>query len=131
MKSGKIDGYFLASYSSRKLGMESTGNAGGSHNLEVYSTGESFDEILKKMQTGFLVTEMLGMSFNPINGDYSRGAAGFLIENGELTYPVSEVTIAGNMSDMIKNLTPANDLKLEDNINAPTILIENMTLAGQ
>ena len=74
---------------------------------------------------------MLGMSFNPINGDYSRGAAGFLIENGELTYPVSEVTIAGNMSDMIKNLTPANDLKLEDNINAPTILIENMTLAGQ
>ena len=73
---------------------------------------------------------MLGMSFNPINGDYSRGATGFKIENGEITYPVSEVTIAGNLAEMLKNLIPANDLKVNDNINSPSILIEGMTLAG-
>ena len=70
------------------------------------------------------------MSFNAVNGDYSRGAAGFKIDKGELSYPVSEVTIAGNMVDMLQNLTPAKDLEINDNINSPSILIENMTLAG-
>jgi PmbA protein len=73
---------------------------------------------------------MLGMSFNPVNGDYSRGAAGFMIENGEITFPINEVTIAGNLSDILKKLTPANDLKIMENTNAPTILVEKMTLAG-
>ena len=73
---------------------------------------------------------MLGMSFNSVNGDYSRGASGFKIENGRITFPVSEVTIAGNMNDMLLNLTPADNLSFDDNINTPSILIENMTLAG-
>ena len=73
---------------------------------------------------------MLGMSFNQVNGDYSRGAAGFMIENGQLTFPVSEVTIADNMKDMLLKLTPANDLFVNDNINCPSILIEKMSLAG-
>ena len=127
---GKLENYFLTTRSARQLKLQPNGNS-APHNLTLQSGKTSPQELISNIKKGFYVTEMLGMSFNPINGDYSRGAAGFLIENGELTYPVSEVTIAGNMSDMIKNLTPANDLKLEDNINAPTILIENMTLAGQ
>ena len=91
---------------------------------------QDIETIIKNIKNGFLVTEMLGMSFNPINGDYSRGATGFKIENGEITYPVSEVTIAGNLAEMLKNLIPANDLKINDNINSPSILIEGMTLAG-
>ena len=73
---------------------------------------------------------MLGMGFNMVNGDYSRGAAGFMIENGEITFPVNEVTIAGNMNDILKKIIPANDLNVKENINSPTILVENMTLAG-
>ena len=73
---------------------------------------------------------MLGMSFNPVNGDYSRGAAGFMIENGELTFPVNEVTIAGNMNDILNKIIPANDLQVIENMNSPTVLVENMTLAG-
>ncbi len=131
VKSGKIDGYFLASYSSRKLGMESTGNAGGSHNLEVYSTGESFDEILKKMQTGFLVTEMLGMGINGLTGDYSRGAAGFWVENGEIAFPVEEVTIAGNLKDMFRNIIAVGTDKLvRSSRQSGSVLIDGMTVAG-
>ena len=91
---------------------------------------EEIGSIIKKIKNGFMVTEMLGMSFNPLNGDYSRGATGFKIENGEITYPISEVTVAGNLAEMLKNLIPANDLKINDNINSPSILIEGMTLAG-
>ena len=70
------------------------------------------------------------MSFNPVNGDYSRGAAGFMIENGEITFPINEVTIAGNMNDILIKMVPANDLKISENLNSPTLLVENMTLAG-
>jgi PmbA protein len=73
---------------------------------------------------------MLGMSFNSVNGDYSRGAAGFMIENGEITFPINEVTIAGNMNDILIKMIPANDLKISENLNSPTLLVENMTLAG-
>ena len=79
---------------------------------------------MKPIQKGIYVTEMLGMSFNPVNGDYSRGAAGFMIENGEITFPINEVTIAGNMKDILKKIIPANDLKITENINSPTILVE-------
>ena len=85
---------------------------------------------MKPIEKGIYVTEMLGMSFNPVNGDYSRGAAGFMIENGEITFPINEVTIAGNMKDILKKIIPANDLKITENINSPTILVENMALAG-
>ena len=71
---------------------------------------------------------MLGMSFNPVNGDYSRGAAGFMIENGKITFPINEVTIAGNMKDILKKIEPANDLEIKENINSPTILVKNMSL---
>ena len=86
--------------------------------------------MIQNIKNGFLVTEMLGMSFNPVNGDYSRGAAGFKIENGKCTFPISEVTIAGNMNEMLLKLTAASDLEINDNINSPSILIEKMTLAG-
>jgi len=99
-------------------------------NLILENGKDTKEKMIMNIKNGFLVTEMLGMSFNPLNGDYSRGAAGFKIENGEIAYPVSEVTIAGNMGDMLKNLTPANDLVINDNINCPSFLIENMTLAG-
>ena len=88
------------------------------------------EDLIKSIKKGIYVTEMLGMSFNPVNGDYSRGAAGFMIENGEITFPINEVTIAGNMNDILKKIVPANDLKIKENMNSPTILVENMTLAG-
>jgi PmbA protein len=109
--------------------MAINGNSSPS-NLILNKGDQDIETIINNIKNGFLVTEMLGMSFNPINGDYSRGATGFKIENGEITYPVSEVTIAGNLAEMLKNLIPANDLKINDNINSPSILIEGMTLAG-
>ena len=127
---GSLDNYFLNIRSARQLNLKPNGNS-SPYNLTLQNGKPSPNELISNIKKGFFVTEMLGMSFNPVNGDYSRGAAGFLIENGEITYPVSEVTIAGNMIDMMKNLTPANDLKIEENINTPTFLIENMTLAGQ
>ena len=86
--------------------------------------------MIKSVNEGFYVTEMMGMSFNQINGDYSRGASGFWIQNGEVVVPVSEVTIAGNMLDMYKTLMPASDLKFQTGIDAPTFMVENMTVAG-
>ena len=87
-------------------------------------------DLISSIKEGFYVTEMMGMSFNQVTGDYSRGATGFWIEKGEKTYPVSEVTIAGNIIDMYSMLTPASDLKLITGIDAPTILIEKMMVAG-
>ncbi len=129
IKDGVLANYFMNVRSARQLNMPINGNSSPS-NLILEKGEENLDSLLKNINNGFLVTEMLGMSFNPINGDYSRGAAGFKIENGEVTYPVSEVTIAGNMIKMLMNLTPANDLKINGNINCPSILIEGMTLAG-
>ena len=129
IKDGIFKNYFLNIRSARQLRMAINGNSSPS-NLILNKGDQDIETIIKNIKNGFLVTEMLGMSFNPINGDYSRGAAGFKIENGEITYPVSEVTIAGNIAKMLKNLIPANDLKINDNINSPSILIEGMTLAG-
>lgn len=129
IQDGIFKNYFLNIRSARQLRMAINGNSSPS-NLILNKGDQDIENIIKNIKNGFLVTEMLGMSFNPINGDYSRGATGFKIENGEITYPVSEVTIAGNLAEMLKNLIPANDLKINDNINSPSILIEGMTLAG-
>ena len=129
IQDGIFKNYFLNIRSARQLKMAINGNSSPS-NLILNKGDQDIETIIKNIKNGFLVTEMLGMSFNPINGDYSRGATGFKIENGEITYPVSEVTIAGNLAEMLKNLIPANDLKINDNINSPSILIEGMTLAG-
>ena len=129
IQDGIFKNYFLNIRSARQLKMPLNGNSSPS-NLILNKGEQDIETLIKNIKNGFLVTEMLGMSFNPINGDYSRGATGFKIENGEITYPVSEVTIAGNLAEMLKNLIPADDLKINDNINSPSILIEGMTLAG-
>src|SRR4029078_56959 len=100
---GVVQGYFLGSYSARKLGLQSTGNAGGSHNLVVPGT-EDLRALMRRMGTGLFVTEQLGQGVNPVTGDYSRGAAGFWIENGEIAYPVEEITIGGNLRQMVRHL---------------------------
>ena len=129
---GVLQGYFLGSYSARKLGMVSTGNAGGNHNLLVDSTGEDFSALLKKMERGLLVTELLGMGVNQVTGDYSRGAAGFWIENGVIAYPVQEITIAGNLKDMFRGIGAiGTDVVVRGSRQCGSILVEDMTVAGE
>ncbi len=101
---GVLTGYFLSSYSARKLGLATTGNAGGNHNLIVKPGADDFEALVKRMGTGFVVTEMMGSGVNPVTGDYSRGAAGFWVEGGEVQFPVEEVTIAGNLLAMYKDI---------------------------
>ena len=127
---GVVEGYFLGTYSGRKLGMPSTGNAGGSHNIVVRSGSLDFAGLLRQMGRGLVVTELLGQGVNTVTGDYSRGAAGFWIENGEKTYAVSEITIAGHLLDIFKSLMPGNDLEFRYGTNAPTIRVEGLTIAG-
>lgn len=131
VKDGVVQGYFLASYSARKLGMQSTGNAGGNHNLILRDTGEDFAGLLKKMGTGLLVTELMGQGVNAVTGDYSRGASGFWVENGAIAYPVQEITIAGNLKTMFKNIVAiGNDVSLRSSRQCGSILVSGMTLAG-
>jgi PmbA protein len=130
---GILRGYFLGSYSARKLGLSSTGNAGGNHNLIMTSSVNSeFNELLKKMGRGLLVTELLGQGVNRVTGDYSRGAAGFWVEHGEIQYPVHEITIAGNLRDMFRNIVAiGNDVLVQGSRQCGSILVENMTVAGR
>ncbi len=128
---GRLNGYFLGSYSARKLGMKSTGNAGGSHNLLVRSSGEDFNALLKKMGRGLLVTELLGHGVNAVTGDYSRGAAGFWVEHGEIQYAVEEITIAGNLKDIYLGIVGiGNDVLIQGARQCGSILVENMSIAG-
>lgn len=137
VQDGVLQGYMLSSYSARKLGMVSTGNAGGNHNLIVrHGGGDSesldFNGLLKTMDTGLLVTELLGQGLNMVTGDYSRGAAGFWVENGAIAYPVEEITIAGNMADMFKQIVAiGNDMLVQGSKQTGSILIERMTVAGE
>ena len=132
VKGGVLQGYFLGSYSARKLGMKSTGNAGGNHNLVMDSTGEDFAALRRKMGTGFLVTEMLGQGINMVTGDYSRGAAGFWVENGEIAYPVQEVTVAGNLKDMFGHIVAiGTDVIVRGSRQTGSVLVEGMTVAGE
>jgi PmbA protein len=129
---GVLQGYFLGSYSARKLGMASTGNAGGNHNLLLDSTGEDFPALLKKMGRGLLVTELLGMGVNQVTGDYSRGAAGFWVENGEIAFPVQEITVAGNLKDMFRGIAAVGtDVVVRGSRQCGSILVDSMTVAGE
>ena len=134
VKNGVVQGYFLATYSAKKLGMQSTGNAGGNHNLIVAPDGNNLDfaGMLKKMQRGLVVTELMGQGVNNVTGDYSRGAAGFWVENGEIAYPVEEITIAGNMKQMFKNIVAiGNDELALGSKRVGSILIDGMSIAGE
>lgn len=130
VKDGVLQGYVLGSYSARKLGMQTTGNAGGNHNLTVQSGYQDFSGLLKQMGTGLLVTELLGHGLNMVTGDYSRGAAGFWVENGVIAHPVEEITIASNMADMLKTIVGiGNDVLIQGSKQVGSILIERMTVA--
>jgi len=135
VKDGVVQGYFLSTYSARKLGMKTTGNAGGSHNLTIISEltqpGDDFKAMLKKLGTGLLVTELMGQGVNYVTGDYSRGASGYWVENGVIQYPVEEITIAGNMKDMFQQIVAIGaDTLTRGTKETGSILIESMTVAG-
>ncbi len=128
---GKLQGYFLSAYTARKLGMKTTGNAGGCHNLIVHPGKRDFQGLLKKMGRGLLVTELLGQGVNYVNGDYSRGAAGYWVEDGEIVHPVEEITIAGNLRDMFRNVAAVgNDVLARGSKQVGSILLEQMKVAG-
>ena len=129
---GVLQDYVLSSYSARRLNLQTTGNAGGVHNLTVNSGSLDLDGLLKEMNTGLLVTELVGHGVNTVTGDYSRGAAGFWVEGGEIQYPVEEITIAGNLKDMYRNLVAVgSDADLRGNTRCGSILLDNMTVAGE
>jgi len=131
VSAGILNSYVLNSYAARKMGMQTTGNAGGVHNLFSSHSELDLKALLKKMDKGVLVTELIGDGVNIITGDYSRGAAGFWVENGEIQYPVSEITIAGNLKDMFLNLVAiGNDIDKNGSIQIGSILLEEMTVAG-
>jgi PmbA protein len=131
VKNGMVEGYFLGSYAARKLGMQTTANAGGAHNLIMQSTGESFDALLKKMGRGLLVTDLLGHGTNMVTGDYSRGAAGFWVEDGQLAFPVHEVTVAGNLRDIFMSIVAiADDALPRTSRQTGSLLVGSMTVAG-
>ena len=128
---GVVQNYIMSSYSARQLGLKSTANSGGTHNLTLDSTGQSFEELLKMLGTGFYVTELIGSGINGITGDYSRGAAGFWVENGEIQFPVEEVTVAGNLKDMLQNIVAVGtDVDLRGGTRTGSILVEGMMVAG-
>lgn len=132
---GVLQGYFLSTYSARKLGMQTTGNAGGSHNLSLTSSltkrADNFVGMLKKMGTGLLVTELMGQGVNYVTGDYSRGASGYWVENGVIQYAVEEITIAGNMREMFQQIAAVgSDSLIRGSKQTGSILIESMTIAG-
>ena len=128
---GVLQGYFLSAYTARKLGMQTTGNAGGCHNLIVHPGKRDFRGLLKKMGRGLLVTELLGQGVNYVNGDYSRGAAGYWVEGGEIIHAVEEITIAGNLRDMFRNIAGiGNDVLVRGSKQVGSILIEQMKVAG-
>jgi PmbA protein len=135
VEAGTVQGYFLSSYSARKLGMKTTGNAGGSHNLSMTSRltrpGDDLDAMLKKLGTGLFVTELMGSGVNYITGDYSRGASGFWVEKGEIAFPVHEITIAGNMKSMLKGIKAIGaDTFGYGSKTVGSILVNRMKVAG-
>lgn len=128
---GMLETYLLTSYSARKLGLANTGHAGGIYNWTLGHTGQTFDELVKDMGTGLIVTEVMGQGVNMVTGDYSRGAAGFYVENGEIQYPVEEITIAGNLKDMFRGIQAVSkDRDLRSSIRTGGILLSEMKIAG-
>jgi len=129
---GVLRSYVLGSYAARKLGLQSTGNAGGVHNLTLTPGNDDFQALLKKMDTGLLVTELMGQGVNMVTGDYSRGAAGFWVEGGEIQFPVEEITIAGNLKTLFKTIVAVgNDVEYRGNSRTGSILVEQMSIAGE
>jgi PmbA protein len=130
---GVLTGYVLSSYSARRLGLATTGNAGGAHNLVVTPTATGGrDGMLARLGTGLLVTELMGHGVNAVTGDYSRGAAGFWVENGAIQYPVAEITIAGNLRDMLKDIVAVgDDVDVRGGIRVGSVLLKEMTVAGE
>ncbi|HLB56862.1 MAG TPA: metalloprotease PmbA [Coxiellaceae bacterium] len=131
IKNGELVNYALGSYSARKLGMQSTGNAGGVFNFSISDTDVTLQQLMKKMHRGLLVTELMGQGLNITTGDYSRGASGFWIDNGEIQFPVEEITIAGNLKNIFADVVAiANDTDTRSSIRTGSILIDHMTVAG-
>jgi PmbA protein len=132
VRDGVVEGYFLGTYAARKLGMQSTGSAGGHHNLIVESRGPDFAGMLKMMGRGLLVTELMGQGVNQVTGDYSRGVAGYWVEGGEVAFPVEEITIAGNLKDMFRGIAAiGSDVLVRSGRSCGSILVGNMTIAGE
>jgi PmbA protein len=132
---GRVEGYFLSSYSARKLGMKTTGNAGGSHNLTLKSrlteAGDDLDEMLRKLDRGLFVIELMGQGVNYVTGDYSRGASGFWVENGQIAYPVQEITIAGNLREMFAGIAAiGSDVYNYGAKSVGSVLVNRMKVAG-
>ena len=131
VQNGVLQGYLLSTYSARKLGMQTTGNAGGAHNLLVAPGKHDFAGLLREMGTGLLVTELMGQGVNYLTGDYSRGAAGYWVENGVIAYPVAEITIAGNLREMFAGIVAiGKDIDLRGGKRVGSILLGQMTIAG-
>ncbi len=139
IENGVLTTWLLDSASARQLGLQTTGHAArgtsgppspSPTNLYMQAGETSPEELISDIRSGFYVTDLMGMGINGVTGDYSRGASGFWIENGKITFPVAEITIAGNLKDMFKNLRPANNLMFRYTTNAPTIRVEGMTVAG-
>jgi PmbA protein len=129
---GVLTGYVLSTYSARKLGLKTTGNAGGVHNIIVAPGQDDFDALVRKMDRGLVVTELMGQGVNGVTGDYSRGAAGFWIEKGAIAYPVHEITIAGNLKEMYEQIVAVgSDVDARGGIRTGSVLIEKMTIAGE
>jgi len=131
VRDGVLQGYFLGCYSARKLGLRSTGSAGGNHNLVVQGDGADFRGMLQRLHRGLLVTELLGHGVNLVTGDYSQGAAGYWVEHGEIAYPVEEITIAGNLRAMFRGIVAVgSDVVVRGSRRCGSILVEQMTIAG-
>lgn len=129
---GVLQRYVLGSYSARKLGLQTTANAGGVHNLNVAANAGGFEELVRGLPRGLLVTELMGQGINPVTGDYSRGAGGFWIENGVIAYPVDGITIAGNLKDIFANIeVVGSDVDPRSHIACGSILVGRMTVAGE
>jgi len=126
-----LQGYVLSSYSARRLGLQTTGNAGGIHNLLVSHGSEDLDGLIAQMGRGLVVTELMGQGINGVTGDYSRGASGFWVEGGEIAHPVQEVTIAGNLKDLYLDIQAVGaDVDRRGVIQSGSLLIGRMTIAG-
>lgn len=131
ISNGTLEHYLLTSYSSRKLGLKTNGHAGGIHNCLVTDTGHSDEDLLREMGTGLIVTELMGQGVNIVNGDYSRGAAGFWVENGEIKYPVHEITIAGNLRDMFMNIVAiGKEREVRGALQTGSVLLRELQVAG-
>ncbi len=129
---GVLQGYVLDSYAARRLGLKTTGNAGGTHNLQVAAGTDTLSELLRRMHRGLMVTELMGHGVNAVTGDYSRGAAGYWVEGGELAYPVHEITIAGNLRDLYRRVVAVGaDVDVRASLHTGSWLLEEMTIAGE